>query len=105
MSQESRYLIIKTRAIILKLIEKYENIIVLPVENNPGNLRIQFKSWSSNHRFPLILSRKSEQTFSINNFLYKIENPNNNFYKEFESICIVIDKLIINYNKKFNLVK
>ena len=41
--QEIKYLKIKTNAFIKKLQEKYKNIVVFCIENDPGNLRIGFQ--------------------------------------------------------------
>jgi len=105
MSQESKYLIIKTNAIILKLKEKYENIVVFSIENDPGNLRIGFKTWGSNHKIVLVLGGKNEQSFWINNVNFKTSVSNNgsiepsNLYKEFDDLCIVIDNLLNDHKK------
>ncbi len=100
MSLENKYLIIKTNAIIEKLKEKYEKIVIYSIENDPGNLRIGFKTWGWKHKFILVLGGKNEQSFWINNVNFKTSVPNNgsiepsNLYKEFDDLCIIIDNLL-----------
>jgi hypothetical protein len=105
-SQELKYLTIKTNAFMKKLQEKYENIVVMCVENDPGNLRIGFQSWGPNHKIILVLGGKNEKSFWINNVNFKTNVNNNgviesnNLNKEFEDLCIIIDKLLEDYNTK-----
>ena len=104
--QELKYLAIKTNTFIQKLKEKYENIVVMCVESDPGNLRIGFQKWGPNHKIVLVLGGKNEHSFWINNVNFKTSVLNNgsiepnNLNKEFEDLCVIIDKLKDDYNKK-----
>ena len=105
-SQESKYLTIKTSAIIQKLKEKYEDIVTMDIQNDPGNLRIGFQSWGPDHKIVLILGGKNEQSFWINNVNFKTGVANNGsiepntLNKEFDDLCLIIDSLLADYNRK-----
>ncbi len=105
--QETRYLTIKTNAIIQKLKEKYENIVVYCVENDPGNLRIGFQLWGPTNKIIYVIGNKDEQSYWINNVKFKNSVKNNgaiepsNLHKEFDDLCLVIDILASDYNKNF----
>ena len=107
-TQELKYLTIKTNAFIKKLQEKYENIVVFCVENDPGNLRIGFQSWGPNNKIIYVIGNKNDQSFWINNINFKNSVKNNgviepsNLNKEFEDLCLVINILANDYNKNFN---
>ena len=44
-NKESKYLTVKTNIFVQKLKDKYEDIVTMCVQNDPGNLRIGFQSW------------------------------------------------------------
>lgn len=106
--QETKYLRVKTDAYLQKLKDKYEGIVTMCVQNDPGNLRIGFQTWGPDHKIVLILGGKNEQSYWINNVNFETEVPNNGsiepntLNKEFEDFCGVIDSLLSDYNKKFN---
>ena len=103
--EEFNYLTIKSNIIIQKLKEKYEDIVAMCVENDPGNLRIGFQTFGSNHKLILILGAKNEDSFWINNVNFKTSISNNgkiisdSINKEFNDLCIIIDNLLDDYNK------
>ena len=103
---ESKYLTIKTNTIIQKLKSKYVDIVAMDVQNDPGNLRIGFQSWGPAHKIVLVLGGKNEQSFWINNVGFKTNVVNNGsiepntLNKEFEDLCVVIDNLLADYNRK-----
>ena len=103
--EKFNYLTIKTNIIIQKLKEKYEDIITMCVENDPGNFRIGFQIWGVNHKLILILGAKNEDYFWINNVNFKNSVSNNgkiisdSINKEFDDLCIIIDNLLNDYNK------
>jgi hypothetical protein len=105
-TNETKYLAIKTNTFMQKLKEKYKNIVIMCIESDPGNLRIGFQNWEPNHKIVLVLGGKNEQSFLINNVSFKNSIKNNgsiepnNLNKEFEDLCIIIDKLTDDYNKK-----
>ena len=105
-SQESKYLTVKTNAYIQKLKDKYTNIVVMCVQNDPGNLRIGFHTWGPDHKIVLVLGGKNEQSFWINNVNFKTGVANNGaiepnpLNKEFEDLCLIIDSLLADYNRK-----
>jgi len=107
-TQETKYLTIKTNAFIKKLQEKYENIVVFCIENDPGNLRIGFQLWGPDHKIIYVIGDKNEQSFWINTVKFKNSVKNNgaiepsNINKEFEDLCLVIDILANDYNKNLN---
>jgi hypothetical protein len=106
-TQEIKYLTIKTNAIIQKLKEKYENIIIFCVENDPGNLRIGFQSWGPSNKIIYVIGNKNENSYWINSVSFKNSVKNNgviepnNLYREFEDLCLVIDILASDYIKLF----
>lgn len=104
--QDLKYLTIKTNTIIQKLKEKYEDIVTMDIQNDPGNLRIGFQSWGPDHKIVLILGGKNEQSYWINNVNFKTTVSNNGsiepntFNKEFDDLCLIIDSLLADYNRK-----
>lgn len=105
-SQDTKYLTVKTNAFIQKLKDKYANIVVMCVQNDPGNLRIGFQTWGPDHKIVLVLGGKNEQSYWINNVDFETEVPNNGaiasstLNKEFDDLSEIIDSLLSDYNKK-----
>ncbi len=76
-TQEIKYLTIKTNDFIKKLQEKYENIVVFCIENDPWNLRIGFQNWGANNKIIYVIGDKNEQSFWINIVKFKNSVKNN----------------------------
>ncbi len=102
--QEYKYLTIKTKAIIQKLQDKYQGIVAICLENDPGNLRIGFQSWGPKNKIVLLLGGKNDEfSYWINNLEFKTTVPNNGsitsetLNKEFDGLCAMIDNLLADY--------
>ncbi len=96
---EYKYLSVKTDIFIKKLKEKYPQIVVMCVENDPGNLRVGFREWGVESKIILLLGNKNQNSHWVNNVDFKTDVKNNDtlscesFNKEFEEFCVVIDNL------------
>jgi len=107
--EETKYLTIKTKSIIQKLQDKYQDIVAICLENDPGNLRIGFQSWGPKHKIVLLLGGKNDEfSYWINNVNFTTTVPNNGsitsetLNKEFDGLCDMIDNLLVDYKKYKN---
>jgi len=104
-NQNNKYLVVKTNAFMQKLKDKYNDIVVMCIKDDPGNLRVGFQSWGPDHIVTLLLGGKNQGSFWINNVGFKTDVSNNgsiefsNFNKEFDDFCIIVDNLLADYNR------
>ena len=104
-TENNKYLKVKTNAFMQKLKETYVDIVVMCVKDDPGNLRVGFQSWGPDHVIIYLVGGKNQGSFWINNVGFKTDVSNNgsiefsNLNKEFSDFCIIVDKLLADYNK------
>ena len=98
--EETKFLKIKTDIVEIKLKEKYTDIVILCVENDPGNIRIGFIKWGIDSKVILVLGGKNQDSYWINNVNFNTNVKNNgiilssNINKEIDDLCLILDNLI-----------